>query len=274
MKIVYTIIKIGKKCRLNRIKFIRNIFDRLILFRVPFALKIQGVKIKKFPLRMYLKGVHEPATTNLVKKMIKPGMTVVDAGAHFGYYSLLFAKLVGPQGDVYAFEPDKTSFNILNNNIKLNNFDNVKTFNLALSNKKGKEKFYIYKKDLGINSLLPDVNKYKYYYSVDTDLLDNIIKEKSVDFTKIDVEGAELMVLEGMNKIIKNNRNFKIILELSPKIIRKTGYNLDNFFTNLLSKDLNFYDIDSEGILVKTDLNDLIKKAEANSHINIMCEKK
>lgn len=223
---------------------------------------------------MYLKGVHEPATTNLVKKMIKPGMTVVDAGAHFGYYSLLFAKLVGPQGDVYAFEPDKTSFNILNNNIKLNNFDNVKTFNLALSNKKGKEKFYIYKKDLGINSLLPDVNKYKYYYSVDTDLLDNIIKEKSVDFTKIDVEGAELMVLEGMNKIIKNNRNFKIILELSPKIIRKTGYNLDNFFTNLLSKDLNFYDIDSEGILVKTDLNDLIKKAEANSHINIMCEKK
>ena len=76
------------------------------------------------PLDMAM-GRYEPETTRLFKETVKPGMVVVDIGAHVGYYTLLAAKQVGPDGKVYAFEPEPGNHALLLKNIGMNGYDNV-----------------------------------------------------------------------------------------------------------------------------------------------------
>lgn len=71
------------------------------------------------------KGVFEEDTTRLLRRIIKNGMTVVDVGAHIGYYTLIFASEVKGEGIVFSFEPDPQNFEILSTNVEENEFENV-----------------------------------------------------------------------------------------------------------------------------------------------------
>ena len=82
---------------------------------------------------IYFRGAYEPAATMAVKRIVRPGMTVFDVGANIGYFSLLFAQLVGDSGSVIAFEPTTWAFEKLSANIALNAFRNVSAERLALS---------------------------------------------------------------------------------------------------------------------------------------------
>src|SRR5215831_4806609 len=75
----------------------------------------------------FLTGMYEPGTTKVVGRLLRPGMVVIDVGAHIGYYTKLFAKSVGKQGRVYAFEPNPETFAVLEYNTK--SFPNVNRFN-------------------------------------------------------------------------------------------------------------------------------------------------
>lgn len=85
--------------------------------------EVQGYKMfldsKNF-INLSINGVYEPFETELVQKEIKRGDVVLDIGANIGYWTLIFAKLVGEEGRVFAFEPDPTNFALLNNNIVKN----------------------------------------------------------------------------------------------------------------------------------------------------------
>jgi len=72
--------------------------------------------------------------TSIVKQLIKPGSNVIDIGANFGWYSVLFSQLVGVSGKVFSFEPIPETYEELNSNVKLNSCKNIKTFNFALGN--------------------------------------------------------------------------------------------------------------------------------------------
>src|SRR5512138_2867115 len=72
-----------------------------------------------------IQGTYEPEETEAVLRSVKSGMVVVDIGANIGYYTLLFARLVGPQGRVIAFEPDPATFALLKKNVDSNQHRNV-----------------------------------------------------------------------------------------------------------------------------------------------------
>ena len=72
---------------------------------------------------------YEPFETSLLSAEVRPGMTIVDVGANIGYYTLLFSKLTGESGHVYAFEPEPENFALLQQNLARNNRTNVKVFN-------------------------------------------------------------------------------------------------------------------------------------------------
>lgn len=94
---------------------------------------------------LLLDHVWEKYKTELFKKIITQGMTVVDIGASIGYYTLIAAKLVGKTGVVYAFEPEPCNYELLIKNIELNGFTNIVPIKKAVSNRHGKAKLYFEK---------------------------------------------------------------------------------------------------------------------------------
>jgi len=155
---------------------------------------------------------YEPYETKLILRQTKKGDVVVDVGANIGYYTILLADKVGKNGKVYAFEPDKTNFEILTKNIKTNNLKNVVAVNAAVGSKSGKLKLHKSKENFGDHKLY---GKDKEIEEVKIIRLDNYLKNIKVDLMKIDTQGWEPEVIEGAKNIIKRDKPI-IFLEYSP----------------------------------------------------------
>jgi FkbM family methyltransferase len=195
--------------------------------------------------------VHETATTELFKKVVKEGNVVIDLGANIGYFTLLAARIVGSKGKVYSFEPEPKNYNYLLKNIKLNNYENVIAIQKAVSDKNEKNKLFIcpyesghhtIKQHEGIEAYRPDTfNKRKEFIEIETITLDDFFEnqEEPIDVIKMDIEGAEMLALSGMNRIIRTNKKLKMFVEFFPLLIEKMGNSPREFIRKLL-EDYHF----------------------------------
>lgn len=150
----------------------------------------------------------------------KEGDVFLDVGAHVGRYTLPVARAVGKKGLVIAVEADADNCNCLRNNIKLNNLHNIITINAAAWSNNEKLKFYpgessergSIKRNMG--------DKGDKYIEVNGRSVDSLLEEVKagirVDWIKIDVEGAELEVLKGLNKTLLRNSP-KLLVEISEE---------------------------------------------------------
>lgn len=138
-----------------------------------------------------------------LNNIIHKGDSVIDVGAHVGKYTEHFLKLVGNTGKVISFELNPRTFNSLNN--KFINTPNVTLINAAVSDKSDFEDYYSGCSSYNTNIIGHDINSSKSNHlgNIKSIKLDDFIKEK-IDFMKIDVEGAEIKVLKGMEKTINN----------------------------------------------------------------------
>ncbi len=170
-------------------------------------------------------------------KYIKNGDTVYDLGAHIGYTSLLFSKLVGTNGQVHAFELLPTvAKNYLTKNIEANGITNVKVHAIGLADKKENINIFVGKTMMGTLSK----NGYKSQLSeiCKIDTLDNFITENHISpphLIKIDVERSEITCLSGAIETIKKFRPTLIIefhsielLKAGFKILTELGYQLQS----------------------------------------------
>jgi FkbM family methyltransferase len=166
--------------------------------------------------------VHEPKTFKFIMKQIKNCKVFVDVGANIGGYSIRAAKYC----KVYAIEPLPRNYKILKINEKLNNVK-INSFNIAAGNKNGKVKLYYEPGAWGLPSLK---HIQKEFIEVEMKPLDEIINEESIDLIKIDVEGAEDLVLEGARDCLKRTK--MVIIEISEsfpkayKILKEEGFKL------------------------------------------------
>ena len=198
------------------------------------------------PLNMALDR-YEPATTRLMKGLLGPDMTVVDIGAHVGYYSLLAASRVGPTGTVYSFEPEPGNYGLLVRNLDLNGYKNVVTVNKALSSRPGPVPFFLTSLDSGRHSVyshgLPDGGRIE----VEAATLDEFFQTEgwpSIDLVKIDVEGAEATVLDGMSGLLEKSPGLKMIIEFNPALLQSAGVAPLEFLQRLSSKGWRAHLID------------------------------
>lgn len=191
--------------------------------------------------------IHEQATTNLFKEVVKKGNVVIDLGANIGYFTLLSARLAGPQGRVYSFEPETKNFKYLSKNIEINGYKQVTPVQRAVSDKNGKTRLYLCNYESGhhtinqhegIEAYRPDLRDKKEFIEIETVTLDSFLegKEKKIDVIKMDVEGAECLALSGMDKILKENKDLKMFVEFFPLLIRKMGSSPREFIRKILEE--------------------------------------
>jgi FkbM family methyltransferase len=160
----------------------------------------------------------------------KEGDTVVDIGAHMGRYTITSSKSVGASGRVIAVEAHPYNFRLLQDNLRLNKLTNVCTLNLAVYSKKARLKLYLPDEDLGYtghHSLMTNYLATKdrkqiegRYIEVEADTLDNLLRSKgitSVNWIKIDVEGAEYEVLKGAMETLAESKDISILVEVHGK---------------------------------------------------------
>lgn len=194
--------------------------------KYPLKFRIGNMIYKKAyfiyqPLYFFYKCVSDRKKIAILKKIIKPGMKVLDIGANIGFYSMMFSKLVGETGSVYAFEPDKENFRHLKRNtIGLKNLSINK---IAVSNKSGKIKLYI-SKDLNVDHNTYDNGEKRESVEVGTTSLDDFFNNNEIiNFIKIDIQGYDYFAILGGEKVIGRSKKIKILSELWPYGLSKAG---------------------------------------------------
>jgi FkbM family methyltransferase len=151
----------------------------------------------------YVLGTFKPDLQTYLSSNVKAGNVFYDVGANVGFFSLLAARLIGPHGNVISFEPLPENLRSLRANVERNRFANVKILPFALGAANGEQVFQVSErptwgklKDVG--TAAPD--KYLTDIKVIVRRLDDLVIEGAIpppDFVKIDVEGAEVEVVEG-----------------------------------------------------------------------------
>lgn len=162
--------------------------------------------------------------TLFFRQALRPGDCVLDIGANVGYYSLLAASLVGPGGSVHAFEPCVTVLARLQQNVALNPQAAVTIHPLALADRVQSAPFFIASdRHTGLSSLRDLGAKTQRVADVPTAPLDDL-REKlpPVRLVKLDVEGAELQVLQGARELLTRDQP-DLLLELTDAFLRQLG---------------------------------------------------
>ena len=152
-----------------------------------------------------LYGGWEHHAQRLMKKHIRLGSIAYDLGANYGIHTLLMARLVGPRGRVYAFEPVPSIRSQLQENVALNGFLNVTFLEFAAADRTGMEVFFKGSHE-GAGHLVTAGDSVGERLTVETITLDGFVflrNNPPPDFIKIDVEGAEGKVLSGAQKVLQ-----------------------------------------------------------------------
>ena len=163
----------------------------------------------------------------LLDRLVRPGAIVVDVGANIGYNTIHAALRTGPSGRVLALEPTPDTLSVLRNNVDASGFLNVEIAPVAAGRTAGTQEFFVRGPRSAVNSLFPDSR----FASVTSVLpvpvmpLDDLV-DGGADVVKIDVEGAELDVLEGMTRILRTPRA-SLIVEWDPLLQHLAGHNPD-----------------------------------------------
>ncbi len=182
----------------------------------------------------------------ILHRLIRPGAVCLDIGAAYGRYTLFLSRLAGPEGRVYSFEPGALSYRVLSNALRFHRLQNVIPVQKALSSRPGWGELAIPVKKgdrLGLSLAHLEVSgdgcrQKTVTEKVPVTTVDSFVADhglQRVDFIKCDVEGGELSVFQGAEKVLERDRpallcevdrSFLAALEISPR-------QLHQFFSQL-----------------------------------------
>ncbi len=174
-----------------------------------------------FGLRLYRYGFWDASLSSLIQ-ILREGDTFVDCGAHEGLFSVVAAARVGRCGSVIAFEPVPMLAERLEENVRINGFENVRIVGSALSDAEGRRKFVVAPSAAGTSSFVLDGGE---EIIVDTTTLDVALERGEARLVKIDVEGAEVAVLRGARKLLSSDAAW--IVEIEPAHLARHGATAD-----------------------------------------------
>jgi FkbM family methyltransferase len=200
---------------------------------------------------------HELETIACLDKLARPGSIMLDVGAHVGYYSHRYAKILGQNGRIFAFEPHPRTFATLQRNLRRS--PNVTPVQVALAETEGTAELHDYLMMSASGSLHYDESMVNLQnaqvtntdiapriasafaaqtYTVRTRPADAYLMEqgiRNVDLIKMDIEGAEISALRGMKKTIANSPDLVLVMEYNPQALRAFGHKPETAITEVLA---------------------------------------
>jgi FkbM family methyltransferase len=219
---------------LYRLRFSDHVVKKVQGNRMALSLNDIGISRE-----LVLKGVHEKNSTNQFKKEVKEGMVLLEIGANIGYYTLIAARIIGGQGHIYAFEPSPQNFKSLVDNVTINGFDDiVEAHKKGLGDKTGKSKFFLSTKS-NMSSFLrrEDMGEIKQVQTIEVDTItvDDFLDGEKIDYIRMDVEGFEWEVVEGMGKTLEDKENSPkgMFIEIHSELLKKNNHSVREFINIL-----------------------------------------
>jgi FkbM family methyltransferase len=198
--------------------------------------------------RFRKESIHEKNVVKILLERLKPDMCFVDVGAYLGFYSILASKHLS-QGQVFSFEMDRNSYSALMQNLELNNCNNVQVYNKAITNFVGTAQYVTQGVLTSSKNRLDnqiDFNQNKKKKIIDTITLDVFFKNKNQkpDIIKIDVEGAEMKVLDGMEEILNESKSMTLFIEIHPNHLKSIFNSSEKeIFSKLIEKGFDIFQI-------------------------------
>src|SRR5256714_11962578 len=276
-----------------------HLFPHSFFVNVLNPIPLEGLRIyhdgrPSYHMQLLAMGMHDRDVAGLLRDLVTPGITVLNVGANIGYFSLLSARLAGPNGTVWAFEPIPGVVEILRKNIEENGFSNqIHVVPQAVSNVSGKTRLYINPVESMLSSLfqeaamdqLDDPHGHPAYLNcieVACTTLDAWAAQQNwptIDLIKIDIEGAEKLALEGMVELCRRNPHLKLIIELNIRTLRAAGATIEEFWATL--QNCGFSQISMAGRSLRlvefpADLPQILQEIRClgNDRVNLLCEMK
>jgi FkbM family methyltransferase len=194
-------------------------------------------------------GMYEPPVTRVFQRHVPRGGTIVDAGSNWGYFSLIAAALTGAAGRVIALEPDPRPFAALSRNLSLNRFEHVDARRAAAADRAGELTLEGYEDDAanrGVSRVIAaadDAASPRQFRAPAVTL--DAIAPGAVDLVKIDVEGAEDLVLQGMQDGLAARRYRAILVELHPALLQARGVDPESCVRMLRERGYRGWSIDA-----------------------------
>ena len=216
--------------------------------------------------------LNELIVQQIFQNLVENKRYIVDAGAHYGFYTLIAAVRISKSGKVLAFEPSKDNFRVLKLNIVINRLQNVKLFNVGLWDHETEAYLGMPKgtRNTGEKTLAINVNQSDDIEIIKLKRLDTILNNLNinrVNLAKIDVEGAEYHVIKGFGTYLDECEN--IIIEVHPRKMLKLGYSPIELYNMLKKHGFEVYLIDRRKIIVPINIENIkrISRTAARYHV-------
>jgi FkbM family methyltransferase len=180
---------------------------------------------------IYYKGTYEKGTLNLIKQLLSKDKNMLDIGANIGFVSLYASTIVGSNGRIFSFEANPETVPLLEENIRINSFENIHVFPFGLGLETERLKIFpeTIDQNRGAASLDGSVSQGERYIEIDVKKLDDVKIELPISLLKIDVEGWELNVLMGAKQFLQTQNFPSIVWECCLDRVNGVGSPVDIF---------------------------------------------
>jgi len=212
----------------------------------------------------------EAYDATLFCSLLEPGAIVVDVGSNFGYYAVSASSRVGPEGGVYAFEPDPDAYNLLEANIEANQLKNVRCFHVCIGDEDRETDYYLMEESAFSGITLTGRARLREKITIEMRTLDSILQEagvSSVTAIKIDVEGHEFAVLRGLFESLQRSPEVVLMIEINAKNLndkRRTA--LESVLRDLYLEGFigRIVDSQADGVRLFSDPGEAAAQASVN----------
>jgi FkbM family methyltransferase len=228
-------------------------------------------------------GIREQEHTQLIRDEIGPGMVGVDLGANLGYYALMEAKLVGPNGLVLAIEPVPANVQMLRHNVALNKYQQVRVFQMAIGGETCEVPMWVTRESNFCNlfsemdeNLTPAMQKILTGHNAATQIvvpamtLDQFLETQGIseiDFIRMDIEGFEIKVTDGMRKTFANSsKPLKMFVEVHNNHFKNPQQIVGTWLRGLF--DIGFR---PKALAVPGETNGILRNLSAQEFPELLC---